>query len=245
MTNPYEILGIKSDASKAEIDAAYNRLITEYKSSGHSDSVSKEISNYKIQELTTAYNQVINQHNDNTVLGNTVSEIINPYYAPSNTANTNLHNKALDIPKSLTNNCCSDEDNTDDEKSEKQNSENVYTNDPNDVFGSVIQFIELERYTEAENLLNSINYKDTAKWHYLYGKMCLGRGWMNQAAVHFQRAYVLEPSNDRYRQESLQINKMKLNSSKIPKAVIAGGAAICALRICGYVAPMLDICNDL
>ena len=44
MTNPYEILGVKSDAGKSEIDAAYNRLITEYKNTGSSD---------KIQELTT------------------------------------------------------------------------------------------------------------------------------------------------------------------------------------------------
>ena len=55
MTNPYEILGVKSDAGKSEIDAAYNRLITEYKNSGSSD---------KIQELTTAYNQAVNQYND-------------------------------------------------------------------------------------------------------------------------------------------------------------------------------------
>ena len=45
---------------------------------------------------------------------------------------------------------------------------------------------------------------------------------MNQAAVHFQRAYVLDPSNQQYREENMRINNMKLNSSKVPKAVIAG-----------------------
>ena len=29
MTNPYEILGVNPDAGKSEIDATYNRLITE------------------------------------------------------------------------------------------------------------------------------------------------------------------------------------------------------------------------
>ena len=33
MTNPYEILGVNPDAGKSEIDATYNRLITEYKNS--------------------------------------------------------------------------------------------------------------------------------------------------------------------------------------------------------------------
>lgn len=231
MTNPYEILGVKSDAGKSEIDAAYNRLITEYKNSGSSD---------KIQELTTAYNQAVNQYNESIVLGNTVSQTINPYYAPSDSVNINVH-KVSD----KSNNYCSSENNTDDKKSECQNSENVnvYTND---VFGSVRQFIDMERYIEAENLLNSINYKDTALWHYLYGKMCYGRGWMNQAAIHFQRAYTLEPSNQQYREENMRINNMKLNSSKVPKAVIAGGIAVCALRICYYTSPILiNFCDDL
>lgn len=109
MTNPYEILGVKSDAGKSEIDAAYNRLITEYKNSGSSD---------KIQELTTAYNQAVNQYNESIVLGNTVSQTINPYYAPSDSVNINVH-KVSD----KSNNYCSSENNTDDKKSECQNSE--------------------------------------------------------------------------------------------------------------------------
>lgn len=246
MTNPYEILGVRSDSSKAEIDSAYNHLMTEYRNSGNSDCIAKEIADYKIQEITTAYNQLINQCNDSTLLGNTVSEVINPYYSPTNNLSTNVHNKVNDMSKTIPDHFDYPENNTDNKKSENQNAENNQPNDPNDIFGSVRQFIELGRYSEAENLLNSISYKDTAVWHYLYGKMCFGRGWMNQAAVHFQRAYTLEPSNEQYKQDSIQINKMKMNSSKIPKAVIAGGVAVMALRICSYTAPILvDVCDDL
>lgn len=241
MTNPYEILGIKSDANKAEIDAAYNRLTAEYRNSGSSD---------KIQELTTAYNQAVSQYNDNIILGNSISENINPYYAPAENSDANIH-KASD--KSLVNNCCSSENNTDGKQSEYQNSGNFYTNDPNDVFGSVKRLIELERYTEAENLLNSVNYKDTAKWHYLYGKMCLGSGWMNQAAVHFQRAFFLDSSNEEYKSAYTDIFAMKkgiTSSHKInidPKAALITGVSACAIVGCStvYVIGTCACCADM
>ncbi|MDE5648588.1 MAG: hypothetical protein K2I33_01605, partial [Oscillospiraceae bacterium] len=78
-----------------------------------------------------------------------------------------------------------------------------------------------------------------------YGKMCRERGWMNQAAIHLQRASSLDSSNEQYRQESEQVNKMKSNSFKVPKAVIIGGTVFCALRICGYTYPILNACDNL
>ncbi|MGN1482018.1 DnaJ domain-containing protein [Porcipelethomonas sp.] len=236
MNNPYDILKISSDASKTEIDAAYYRLMEEYKSEKNGDNITDDISEYKINELKTAYNQIINQLKSNsTVMGQVSSNTVNPYYtaASSSAQNTvdspNNPDKAEVIQKTA---YSQTSDYSSDSYSSSQNSDN-YEN--NDVFGSIKQFIDLGRYTEAENLLNSINYKDTATWHFLYGKMCFGRGWMNQAAVHFERASALAPNNQEYRQEMVKINQMKLDrSSRIPVAPIVAGMAFMGLASCAY-----------
>jgi len=248
MTNPYEILGVSSNAGKPEIDAAYNRLIEEYKNSGKNDSISEEIYEYKIQELRTAYSQICSQINSNT-LGDTSSETINPYYAPSDNILKQTHNNINTVPMPIEN---SKQDTfnpkpqeTDDNYTQNNtnNTQSSYTGDPNDTFGSVRQFIELGRYAEAENFLNSIHYKDTATWHFLYGKMCMGRGWLNQASTHFQRAVLLDPSNEEYKQEHIKINQMKLNNpTKVPVGVFIAGGACISLRVCGYIAPAFDMC---
>lgn len=240
MTNPYDILGISSDADKGEIDAAYNRLITEYQNSAGSDDVSEEIYSYKIQELTTAYNQAVSQCCDKTVLGSTLSENINPYYAPVNSVKLSAQNN-----KSEKN--VQPDNSAPQSGPEAQNTEKS-DNDPNDIFGSANRLTELGRYAEAENLLNSISYKDTAEWHFCYGKMCRARGWMNQASEHFYRATVLEPSNEKYRQAYADITEMKAGSSKIsPAAMAIAGGALCigaagACTLCGAFSVCVGTC---
>lgn len=75
--------------------------------------------------------------------------------------------------------------------------------------------------------------------------MCLGRGWMNQAAVHFERASVLAPNNNEYRQEAIKINQMKLGQkSDFPIVPIIMGTICVESVVCLYGASYCinDIC---
>lgn len=236
MNNPYDILHITPDAGKNETDTAYFRLLDKYESEKAlaADSVSADIIQHKIDELKTAYNQIISQQNSNNILmGNAVSENINPYYS----AQQNTAHVQPSVQNNFQGNAQQTQYNTDEPKI-----------NPEDKFGMVRQYIELGRYSEAENILNSINYKDTATWHFLYGKMCLGRGWMNQASVHISRASKLAPDNEEYRQEMIRINQMKIGkSSKIPVLPVVAGAACIGLGSCGYgiLVSLPLICSDI
>ena len=65
-------------------------------------------------------------------------------------------------------------------------------------FNAVRQYINMRRFIEAENILDSMNVR-TAQWHYLKGCVALGRGWYAQARQYFQTACNMEPSNMEYR----------------------------------------------
>ena len=64
-------------------------------------------------------------------------------------------------------------------------------------FSAVRQYINMGRYIEAENILDSMSAR-TAQWYYLKGRVALGRGWYSRARDYFQTAVNMEPSNSEY-----------------------------------------------
>jgi len=59
----------------------------------------------------------------------------------------------------------------------------------------------------AESALNAIGGRN-AEWHYLYGVVCLRKGWYDQARENMQRAVQMEPNNVEYRAGLNNINNM-------------------------------------
>jgi molecular chaperone DnaJ len=59
----------------------------------------------------------------------------------------------------------------------------------------------------AESALNAIQGRN-AEWHYLYGVVCLRKGWYDQAREHMQKAVRMEPNNVEYRAGLNNINSM-------------------------------------
>lgn len=64
-------------------------------------------------------------------------------------------------------------------------------------FASVRQYINMGRFIEAENILDSMSSRN-AEWYYLKGRVSLGRGWYSQARQYFQTAVSMEPNNYEY-----------------------------------------------
>lgn len=75
-----------------------------------------------------------------------------------------------------------------------------YTN-----FNAVRAAINAGNLAEAERLLNRMSERG-AEWHYLYGVICLRRGFYDMARNHFDRACSLEPSNAEYQNARSSMN---------------------------------------
>lgn len=56
--NPYEILGIKPDATQAEIKSAYRKLIKQYHPDQYGDNPLRELAEEKMREINGAYDQL-------------------------------------------------------------------------------------------------------------------------------------------------------------------------------------------
>lgn len=75
-----------------------------------------------------------------------------------------------------------------------------YTN-----FNAVRTAINAGNLAEAERLLNQMSDRG-AQWHYLYGVICLRRGFYDMARSHFDRACSLDPSNAEYQNARNSMN---------------------------------------
>ncbi len=64
-------------------------------------------------------------------------------------------------------------------------------------FNTVRAYINANRLFEAEQMLNQISDRG-AQWHYLYGAVCLRKGFYDMARDHFDKACAMEPNNAEY-----------------------------------------------
>ncbi|MGL5351844.1 MAG: J domain-containing protein, partial [Clostridium sp.] len=63
--NPYEILGVKPDATQAEIKSAYRALIKQYHPDQYGDNPLRELAEVKMREINGAYDS-LTKGNSNT-----------------------------------------------------------------------------------------------------------------------------------------------------------------------------------
>lgn len=69
----------------------------------------------------------------------------------------------------------------------------------NSQFSDIRRLISQNRIAEAEELLDGVpEYNRSAEWYFLKGSVYYRRGWLNEAARCFQRAYQTEPNNQEY-----------------------------------------------
>ena len=64
--NPYEVLGIKQNASEAEIKTAYRNLVKKYHPDKHQDNPLSELAEEKLREINEAYEMLTTGGGPNT-----------------------------------------------------------------------------------------------------------------------------------------------------------------------------------
>ena len=93
-------------------------------------------------------------------------------------------------------------------------------------FARIRQMIAAGNLQGAEAALQAINNR-TAEWFYLYGIICLRRGWYNEARDNLHRASVMEPGNGEYRNAYASVSNMGNNYAR--NAGGDGGSSICGI----------------
>ena len=97
MNNPYEVLGVKENASQDEIKKAYRELVKQYHPDKYVDNPLKDLAEEKLREINEAYDVLSkkgNTGNGSSSYGNTSSN----YGGSSNSYNDpNLQSVRMDI----------------------------------------------------------------------------------------------------------------------------------------------------
>lgn len=113
----------------------------------------------------------------------------------------------------------------------------------NGAFARIRQYINANRLAEADNELERIPASMRgAEWHYLKGTVYFRKGWVEQAASHFEFAANAEPNNAEYRSARDQINWQR--NGNTGRAGQQGGAYPGNGNCCGGCSGC-DMCTGL
>jgi len=105
-----------------------------------------------------------------------------------------------------------------------------YTNTNNISFESVRMLIRLGQTAYAESMLTSL--PKTAQWYYLYGVICMQKGWYDKAREYISRAVEMEPGNIEYRST---LDNMSQRNQTYTRTYHSGVGDICASACCRYL----------
>ena len=102
-------------------------------------------------------------------------------------------------------------------------------------YQSVRALLNIGRLVEAENMLNQL--PKNAEWHFLYGMLCMRRGWYDKAVENIQTAVNMDPNNIEYRSvlENIRNRNRTYTSSPYNTSTIRCGScpsSLCALCLC-------------
>lgn len=104
-------------------------------------------------------------------------------------------------------------------------------------FADIRRLISQNRIAEAEELLDGVpEYNRNAEWYFLKGSIFYRRGWLNEAARCYQRAYHMEPGNREYAAAYSRISYQQENGSSPGRTTQAG---VCGCDCCDCCAGMM------
>ena len=102
-------------------------------------------------------------------------------------------------------------------------------------YQTVRALLNIGRLADAERMLNQL--PKNAEWHFLYGMLCMRRGWYDRAVENIQTAINMDPNNVEYRaaMDSILNRNRTYTSSPYGTSTIRCGACpttLCTLCLC-------------
>ena len=97
-------------------------------------------------------------------------------------------------------------------------------------FQNVRALINMYRLNDALNMLQSL--PKTAEWYYLYGILCMRRGWYDEAINNIRTAVNMEPNNVEYRSTLNNIENRNSGYTRSAYGRNGGGCYVCPCDCC-------------
>ncbi len=185
--NPYEVLGVSTNATEEEIKKAYRTLVKKYHPDQYKGTSFEKEANEKLKEINEAYDILKNGGQKQSYYQ---SQQAGYSYSGAGTGSTGSRNYG--------------------QYSYGQYANTGYTAEQ--ILAQVKQFLSAGRYVEAELLLRTINVK-SAEWYYLMGNVQWFKGWQLDAKKYYEQAYRMEPNNVEYKAACDRINANTYRSS--------------------------------
>ena len=112
---------------------------------------------------------------------------------------------------------------------------NPYGNYSQASYQSVRVLLNIGQLADAERMLNQL--PKNAEWYFLYGMLCMRRGWYDRAVENIQTAINMDPDNMEYRaaMDSIQNRSRTYTSSPYGTSVVRCGGCpgtLCTLCLC-------------
>ncbi|MDO4313899.1 MAG: DnaJ domain-containing protein [Eubacteriales bacterium] len=184
MTDPYQILGIRRDASDDEIKKAYRTLSRKYHPDANINNPNKEQAEAKFKEVQQAYQQIMKEkeygYGGSSSYGNSGS------YGGSSYENGN--------PFGGFGGFWGDFGGT---GSYRQTNAGATDNEEDLHLRAAANYINSQHYQEALNVLNNIKDR-SARWYYYSAIANSGLGNNVIALEHAKTAYQMDPNNMQY-----------------------------------------------
>ncbi|MCM1227734.1 MAG: hypothetical protein NC320_10015 [Clostridium sp.] len=204
MIEPLNYFGISQNASREELDKAYEYLKKKNICDDDSDSLSHDISENKLKEIDEMYYQAIEYIKQGEARNGRKPQTDEPQESAMQPVAVNTEKSSNESPN---------------------NGKNIYIAFEND-YQRICNFINIKHFPAAEQLLKEYDLEDYAKWHYLYARLKFTQGWMNEALEHYKKAYEIEPNNALYFRSYKNICDMRDGKVKKHSNAAAIGIAV-------------------
>ena len=184
--NPYEVLGVREDATDEEIKEAYRALARKYHPDKYIDEGLKEMATEKMKTINEAYEEIKNIRAGKSSAGG--------YGSAGGSGSAGGYGSYGSAGG--------------------YGSYGSSGSGGSGDFAEVRRLINAGAYMQAERILDAMPADCRgAEWHFLRGCILLRRGWVHDAAKYFDTACRMDPQNAEYRNARLNIERMAQQGS--------------------------------
>ncbi len=143
-------------------------------------------------ELKSAYKELAQKYSPNAYAGNPLSDLAEQKMKEIDEAYDTIMQERRAPKESTESSSSTSSDNSSDTQSHQTSGSSNYTD--------IRNMINRGRVADAEDILNGIPTNDrNAEWNFLKGTIFYSKGWLEEAAKHFDQAVRMEPFNREYK----------------------------------------------
>lgn len=176
-----------------------------------------------IEGIKRAYKELVKKYHPDQYMNNPLSDLAEEKLKEINEAYDYLVKKA-EAEQGSRRNAQSDY---------RETSRNGYQGGNRSYYDQIRSYISINNFAAAEDLLSQVGNRD-GEWHYLYGLVCMRKGWYNDALTSLRTAVNMEPNNFEYREALNRVmgSNRQYQSTVYQRRGYDSGPDMCSLCQC-------------